>query len=268
MPAHILPGTRGCSPSGAVLVRTYVSRASSGSGWQAAGRQAGFLGMESRPRTGPFARGSRSAAAQSGSAGRQAAAHRASGTVSAEWEGRNMHTCTCPEGNSARDKTQTRGHAAVSQGALLARECTSAALVLAPVRAPVRSAARFAPSCSRDVAHKSRSAEAEALAWASVHGGGGAARPRGAPRAEGTREAEEAARASGTGRRGAWNHLQRVRDRLGARSSAMTKATTQPAVRAEGRSPRQARSPPAWRIETRASELRRRSRARVDGPGR
>ena len=42
MPAHILPGTRGCSPSGAVLVRTYVSRASSGSGWQAAGRQAGF----------------------------------------------------------------------------------------------------------------------------------------------------------------------------------------------------------------------------------
>ena len=94
MPAHILPGTRACSPSGAVLVRTYVSRASSGSGWQAAGRQAGFLGMESRPRTGPFARGSRSAAAQSGSAGRQAAAHRASGTVSAEWEGRNMHTCT------------------------------------------------------------------------------------------------------------------------------------------------------------------------------
>ena len=36
-----------------------------------------------------------------------------------------------------------------------------------------------------------------------------------------------------------------VDDRLGARSSAMTKATTQPAVRAEGRSPRRARSPPA-----------------------
>ena len=85
--------------------------------------------------------------------------------------------------------------------------------------------------------------------------------------AEGMREAEEAARASRTGRRGAW-HLQRVHDRLGARSSAMTKATTQPAVRAEGWSPRRARSPPAWRIETRASELRRRSRARVDGPGR
>ena len=80
--------------------------------------------------------------------------------------------------------------------------------MLAPVRAPVRSAARFAPSCSRDVAHKNRSAEAEALAWASVHGGGGAARPRGAPRAEGTREAEEAARASRTERRGAWHHLQ------------------------------------------------------------
>ena len=41
-----------------------------------------------------------------------------------------------------------------------------------------------------------------------------------------------------------------VDGRLGARSSAMTKATTQPAVRAEGRSPRRARSPPAWRIET------------------
>ena len=95
MPAHILPGTRGCSPSGAVLVRTYVSRASSGSGWQAAGRQAGFRsGWRAQAAHSPFARGSRSAAAQSGSAGRQAAAHRASGTVSAEWEGRNMHTCT------------------------------------------------------------------------------------------------------------------------------------------------------------------------------
>ena len=49
-----------------------------------------------------------------------------------------------------------------------------------PNTLPVRSAARFAPSCSRDVAHESRSAEAEALAWASVHGGGGAASPRGA----------------------------------------------------------------------------------------
>ena len=52
-----------------------------------------------------------------------------------------------------------------------------------------------------------------------------------------------------------------VDDRLGARSSAMTKATTQPAVRAEGRSPRRARSPPAWRIET---SLRRK---RVRGGG-
>ena len=129
-----------------------------------------------------------------------------------------------------------------------------------PNTLPVRSAARFAPSCSRDVAHESRSAEAEALAWASVHGGGGAARGREGRHTEGTREAEEAARASETGRRGAW-HLQRVHDRLGARSSAMTKATTQPAVRAEGRSPRRARSPPAWRIET---SLRRK---RVRGGG-
>ena len=48
---------------------------------------------------------------QAGSAG-------SSGTVSAEWEPRNMHTCThahmYSEGNSARDKTQTRGHAAMS----------------------------------------------------------------------------------------------------------------------------------------------------------
>ena len=71
---------------------------------------------------------------------------------------------------------------------------------------------------------------------------GRAARGREGRHAEGTREAEEAARASGTGRRGAW-HLQRVHDRLGARSSAMTKATTQPAVRAEGRSPRRALHP-------------------------
>ena len=77
---------------------------------------------------------------------------------------------------------------------------------------------------------------------------GRAARGREGRHAEGTREAEEAARASGTGGRGAW-HLQRVHDRHGARSSAMTKATTQPAVRAEGRSPRRARSPPAWRIQ-------------------
>ena len=140
-----------------------------------------------------------------------------------------------------------------------------------PIGHRARSAARFAPSCSRDVAHESRSAEAEALAWARVHGGGGAARGREGRHAEGTREAEEAARASGTGRRGAW-HLQRVRDRLGARSSAMTKTTTQPAVRAEGRSPRQARSPPAWRIETSLRRKRvrgggsRRARAVRQGP--
>ena len=44
----------------------------------------------------------------------------------------------------------------------------------------------------------------------------------------------------------------------------MTKATTQPAVRAEGRSPRRARSPPAWRIET---SLRRKG-VRGGGSGR
>ena len=63
-----------------------------------------------------------------------------------------------------------------------------------------------------------------------------------------------------------------VDDRLGARSSAMTKATTQPAVRAEGRSPRRARSPPAWRIETSLQRKRvrgggsRRARAVRQGP--
>ena len=50
------------------------------------------LGMESRPRTGPFARGSRSAAAQSGSAGRQAAAHRAPFRRSGKEE-TCTHTC-------------------------------------------------------------------------------------------------------------------------------------------------------------------------------
>ena len=86
-------------------------------GWQAAGRQAGFRsGWRAQAAHSPFARGSRSAAAQSGSAGRQAAAHRASGTVSAEWEGRNMHTCTCPEGNSARDTVYARNTDTRSRG--------------------------------------------------------------------------------------------------------------------------------------------------------
>ena len=48
---------------------------------------------------------------------------------------------------------------------------------------------------------------------------------------------------------------------LEADERAQTKTTTQPAVRAEGRSPRRARSPPAWRIET---SLRRK---RVRGGG-
>ena len=89
--------------------------------------------------------------------------------------------------------------------------------------------------------------------------GRGRARPGGAPRGG-------HARGGGGGTRErdgeAWGvEPPAVDDRLGARSSAMTKTTTQPAVRAEGRSPRRARSPPAWRIET---SLRRK---RVRGGG-
>ena len=85
-------------------------------GWQAAGRQAGFRsGWRAQAAHSPFARSSRSAAAQSGSAGRQAAAHRAPFRRSGKEE-----TCThahmYSEGNSARDKTQTRGHAATLLG--------------------------------------------------------------------------------------------------------------------------------------------------------
>ena len=87
-------------------------------GWQAAGRQAiGFRsGWRAQAAHSPFARG---VALGSGAIrlGWQAGSG-SSGTVSAEWEGRNMHTCThahmYSEGNSARDKTQTRGHAAMS----------------------------------------------------------------------------------------------------------------------------------------------------------
>ena len=73
------------------------------------------LGMESAHS--PFARGSRSAAAQSGSAGRQAAAHRAPFRRSGKEETcTHAHMCMhmYSDGNSARDKTQTRGHAAMS----------------------------------------------------------------------------------------------------------------------------------------------------------
>ena len=61
VPAHILPGTRGCSPSGAVLVRTYTFLAQvlvRLAGSRPAGRVS--LGMEYGERTGrsPFARGS------------------------------------------------------------------------------------------------------------------------------------------------------------------------------------------------------------------
>ena len=69
--------------------------------------------------------------------------------------------------------------------------------------------------------------------------GRGSEAERGATQRAHERRRRRLARAElgGVGR-GTTSHLQRVHDRLGARSSAMTKATTQPAVRAEGRSPR------------------------------
>ena len=114
MPAHILPGTRGCSPSGAAAGAHLRFSRKFWFGWQAAGRQAGFRsGWRAQAAHSPFARSSRSAAAQSGSAGRQAAAHREPFRRSGKEE-----TCThahmYSDGNSARDKTQTRGHAAMS----------------------------------------------------------------------------------------------------------------------------------------------------------
>ena len=80
------------------------------------------------------------------------------------------------------------------------------------------------------------------------------------PFARGSRSAAQSGSAGSRGS-GSSGTVSAEWDRLGARSSAMTKATTQPAVRAEGRSPRRARSPPAWRIET---SLRRK---RVRGGG-
>ena len=76
------------------------------------------LGMESAGRAQPVRSG---LALGSGAIrlGRQAGSG-SSGTVSAEWEGRNMHTCThahmlYSDGNSAVTKhRQTRGHAAMS----------------------------------------------------------------------------------------------------------------------------------------------------------
>ena len=98
MPAHILPGTRGCSPSGAVLVRTYVSRASSGSvGRQPAARQ-GFArnGEQAahRPVRSGLALGSGAIRlgwqAGSGSSG---FGHRFGGVGRKKHA--HMHTCTC-----------------------------------------------------------------------------------------------------------------------------------------------------------------------------
>ena len=96
MPAHILPGTRGCSPSGAVLVRTYVSRASSGSvGRQPAARQGFARDGERRPRTarslGARARQRRNPARL---AGRQRLIGHRFGGVGRKKHA-HMHTCTC-----------------------------------------------------------------------------------------------------------------------------------------------------------------------------
>ena len=83
-------------------------------GWQAAGRQAGFRsGWRAQAAHSPFARGSRSQRRNPARLAVQAAAHRAPFRRSGKEE-----TCThvhmYSEGNSARDKTQTRGHAAMS----------------------------------------------------------------------------------------------------------------------------------------------------------
>ena len=123
MPAHILPGTRGYSPSGHVLVRTYVSRASSGSGWQAAGRQAGVrsewrAGRAQARSLGARARQRRNPARLAGRQrliGLRAPFRRSGKEETCTHAHMHMYMCMLySDGNSARDNTQTRGHAAMS----------------------------------------------------------------------------------------------------------------------------------------------------------
>ena len=146
-----------------------------------------------------------------------------------------------------------------------------------PNTLPVRSAARFAPSCSRDVAHESRSAEAEALAWASVHGGGGAARPRGAPRRGHTRGGGGGSREQNWEGWGVAPPAARARsarsaqlgddegDHAARSASRGQEPTPSPlSTRVEDRDEPAAQARPGWRIET---SLRRKG-VRGGGSGR
>ena len=116
---HIARNSGGCSPSGAVLVRTYVSRASSGSGWQAAGRQAGVRSEWRAGRAQARSLGAR--ARQRRNPARLAGRQRLIGLRAPFRRSGKEETCThahmymlYSDGNSARDNTQTRGHAAMS----------------------------------------------------------------------------------------------------------------------------------------------------------
>ena len=132
-----------------------------------------------------------------------------------------------------------------------------------PIGHRARSAARFAPSCSRDVAHESRSAEAEALAWASVHGGGGAARPRGAPRRGHTRGGGGGSREQNWEGWGVAPPAARARsarsaqlgddegDHAARSASRGQEPTPSPlSTRVEDRDEPAAQGRPGWRIET------------------
>ena len=210
MPAHILPGTRGCSPSGAVLVRTYVSRASSGSvGRQPAARQGFARDGERRPRTarslGARARQRRNPARL---AGRQRLiGHRFGGV------GRKKHAHTHAHMSCIQKATQhvTKHRHAVTRPCPRALSSPVSArarpLCLLPsvLQSGRRRGSRRAPAATSPT----RADLPRPRRWRGQACTAGAG-PRGREgrHAEGTREAEEAARASRTERRGAWHHLQ------------------------------------------------------------
>ena len=104
---------------------------------------------------------------------------------------------------------------------------------------------------SRDVAHESRSAEAEALAWASVHGGGGAARPRGAPRRGHTRGGGGGSREQNWE---AWGVAPAARARS-ARSAQLGDDEGDHAARSASRGQEPTPSPLSTRVEDRDESL-------------
>ena len=206
MPAHILPGTRGCSPSGAVLVRTYVSRASSGSvGRQPAARQGFARDGERRPRTarslGARARQRRNPARL---AGRQRLIGHRFGGVGRKKHA-HMHTCI----QKATQHVTKHRHAVTRPcPRALSSPVSARARPLCLLPSVLQSGRRRGSRRAAAATSPTRADLPRPRRWRGQACTAGAG-PRGREgRAQGTREAEEAARASRTERRGAWHHLQ------------------------------------------------------------